>query len=636
MARTSARLKPTSAAMAAVLLTSLVSVVATAGQAAAASEIAYAQRTSLAYTDSLAPKQSFQNPADNLPVGSWTNTGGATHVSRVYASFDLAAFTGKDVLTATVFASESKVTQCQARSLEVWQTKTPTYQVTWNHAPDGETLLGTIKGSSYCPADYMHLDLTAAIHDAVAKHRPNFSVALQLPAADETNLSLGRWLSGSAGVRLAVTYNTPPAKPTELFNDGRPCATSKPYPYLSDTYPRLEAIFSDSDPGDVLLKGDFAVWPANDPGNRTEFSATVGNGYEGGISPPTGVLTDGGTYAWQARTDDGTDQSAWSKPCYFTVDATAPSAEPTVLSANYPENQQSPGGVVPTFTLSANGVKDVVAYQFSWMQDFGVLGVYGIGPKGVPQWTDPLNRPDVIRADKLGGSATLTAMPPLSGGPVRLYVRSIDRALNVSQPYMYQFFVRQTYPTVTMSTQTPKYGTPVTLTFAPNAALTGVDSYTYEIDSYFPGPSHTVTAGADGTASVTVALNAGPNWIRVTSHSANGWVSDSNVIYEYVDTSPTVTADVYLEDNGTGASAGNAHGGVGVPGVFTFTSKVSGVVSFTYSIDWGPGVTIPAGANGVAQLTYTPDTNGYHEVDVYATAADGTVFDTYYYAFYVS
>jgi hypothetical protein len=105
---------------------------------------------------------------------------------------------------------------------------------------------------------------------------------------------------------------------------------------------------------------------------------------------------------------------------------------------------------------------------------------------------------------------------------------------------------------------------------------------------------------------------------------------------EYVDTAPTVTSDVYAEDDGTGASAGNAHGAVGVPGTFTFTSKVSGVQSFTCSIDWGPGVTIPAGSNGVAQLTYTPDSSGYHEVDVYATAADGTVFDTYYYAFYVN
>jgi hypothetical protein len=633
--RISARSNSTSASLAAVLLAGTVSVVTVAGPAAASATSTYILPTSLAYTDSLAPKQSFENPTGDLPLGSWLDADGATHTSRVYATFDLSAYAGKDALAATLYVAESKVTQCQARSVEVWQTKTPTYQVTWHHAPDDETLLGTIAAPAVCPAGYLHLDLSSAIHQAVAAHRPTFSVALQLPTTDESNVSLGRWLSNSGALRLALTYDTAPTTPTELFVNGQPCATSKPYPYIGDKNPLLEAIFGDPDAADFNVTGDFAVWPTADPSARTEYSTNAVTGREQGASVPA-ALTDGVTYAWQARTDDGTLQSAWTKPCHFTVDTSAPSAEPTVASANYPENQQSPGGVVPTFTFGANGVKDVVAYQFSWTQDLGVLGSYTTGANGVPQWTDPLARPDVIRADKLGGTATLTSMPPLTGGPVRLFVRSIDRALNVSGTYMYQFFITPTYPTVTLSPATPRYGQPVTLSLAPNPSLTGVDSYTYEIDGSFPGPSHTVAAAADGTASVTLTLNRGANWIRVRSHSANGWVSEPYTTFVYIDTSPAVTSDVYLEDNGTGASAGNSHGGVGIPGTFTFTSYVPGVVSFTYSIDWGSGVTIPADANGVAQLTYTPDSSGYHEVDVYATGANGTVYDTYYYGFYVN
>jgi hypothetical protein len=37
-----------------------------------------------------------------------------------------------------------------------------------------------------------------------------------------------------------------------------------------------------------------------------------------------------------------------------------------------------------------------------------------------------------------------------------------------------------------------------------------------------------------------------------------------------------------------------------------------------------------------AQMTYTPDTSGYHELDVSATAVDGTILDTYYYGFVVN
>jgi len=110
-------------------------------------------------------------------------------------------------------------------------------------------------------------------------------------------------------------------------------------------------------------------------------------------------------------------------------------------------------------------------------------------------------------------------------------------------------------------------------------------------------------------------------------------VSDAYQIFEYIETSPTVTSDVYPDLNLDPTATG---GGVRIPGVFTFTSKVPNVRSFTYSVDWGQSVTIPADANGTAQITYTPDTSGYHELDVYATAADGTIFDTYYYGFAVN
>jgi len=633
--RALARSKTASAVLGAALLGSVLSVVATAGPAAAASQYSSAQRTTQAYTDSQAPKQSFENQPGDLPLGSWVNTDGATHQSRIYATYDLSAFTGTHLLSATLDFAEAKVTQCQATGIEVWQTDGTNRPITWQHAPHGETLLGTISagGSVICPAYFLQLDLTSAIRKALAEHRSTFSVELRLSAADEGNTSLGRWLKGAYGVTLGIRYNTPPQTPVELFNAYQKCATSHPYPYLGEAHPQLEAIFTDADSGDFNLTGDFAVWPVDNPSARTEYSISVGNGGEGGTDVPT-ALTDGVTYAWQARADDGTDKSAWSKPCYFRVDTTAPSAEPKVVSANYPENASTPGGQVPSFTFGANGVSDVVGYQFSWQQDMGVFGC-SIGDEGIPQCPNVFDRPDVVRADKLGGSAILTQMPPLSAGPVRLWVRSIDRALNESNEYMYQFFVGPTYPTVTLNPQTPQPGVPTTLTFAPNPALAGigVDSYTYEIDHTTPGTPQTVTAGADGTASVTVSLSNGPNWIRVTSHSPNGWVSEPNQVYEYVDTSPTVTSDVYpdvsLDPNATG-------GGVGVPGVFKFVSKVPGIQSFSYSIDYGPDVTIPADANGTAQITYTPDTSGYHEIDVYATAADGTVFDTYYYGFVVN
>jgi hypothetical protein len=67
----------------------------------------------------------------------------------------------------------------------------------------------------------------------------------------------------------------------------------------------------------------------------------------------------------------------------------------------------------------------------AWGQDLGVAPTWSTGPNGFPQWTDPFSRPDFVRASDLGGSATITLVPP-HAGPQTLSVRSYDRAFNAS------------------------------------------------------------------------------------------------------------------------------------------------------------------------------------------------------------
>ncbi|HEU5355181.1 MAG TPA: DNRLRE domain-containing protein [Actinocrinis sp.] len=614
------------------MLGSLVSVLAGAAPASAVvGQYTPLPRTSLAYTDSLAPKQSFENPTGDMPLGSWAGSNGATHVSRVYVSFDLSSLARVDLQNATLDFTEARPTRCQARSVEVWRTDTPDDPITWRDAPKDKALLGTASlPSGVCYAAFLTIDLTTAVRDAVADHRHTLSIALQLPAADEQNVAMGRWLSSSAGVRLGVRYNTPPTKATDLFNDDQPCTTSKPYRYVAETTPLLEAIPHDVDPGEQPVV-DFAVWPSGNPAQRTEFSSSSGvSGHETGARVPDGVLANGGVYAWQARSDDGTDVSAWTRPCYFGVDSIRPNA-PTVTS-NYPQDQQTQGGVPPVFTFDANGSNDVIGYQYSWTSPLSVFGV-PIGPNGVPQWTDPFTQAGWVRADHPGGSVSISIPPPPSQ-VATLTMRSITRSYNISDSVTYRIFTSNTMPTVTVNPTTPQYGAPVTLNFAPNPALSGVDSYTYEFDGSFPGPSHTVAAGPDGTASVTVVPPFFGNIsLTVTSHSKNGWVSSPNYLRVDVDTTPTITSDVYLEDlTGTGVS----YGGVGVTGNFAFASKVSNATSVTYSFDWSGETTIPLDANGTARVQWTPDASGQHTVYAYVTGADGTVFETYYYYFNVN
>ncbi|WP_051450893.1 hypothetical protein [Actinospica robiniae] len=343
----------------------------------------------------------------------------------------------------------------------------------------------------------------------------------------------------------------------------------------------------------------------------------------------TSSLVEGQTYAWQARTVAGSDTSAWTQPCYFVLDTTAPSAAPTITSANYPTGGWDQGGAPIQFTLGADGVDDVAGYAFSWQQiipvpDLGGTAGYGIFTPRNP-WADTAH---MVQASTIGGTATLDLLPPAgSYGPVTLWVQSLDRSLNVSSETSYQVLISSTAPTITPPATAPVFGKKASFTFTPNAiaeAVSPIVSYTVTIGGE---AAHTYTADADGSATVALKLDQPANDdVTVSSTSANGWVSDGAFQSYYFDTTPTITSDVYPEND--------FGGGAGVTGTFTFAPKVPGVVSYTYSFDWGnTETTVPADANGDAQITWTPtDGDGaFYDLNVYATTKDGTNLTAYDY-----
>ncbi|BAJ32300.1 hypothetical protein KSE_65410 [Kitasatospora setae KM-6054] len=608
----------------------LAGMVLSAAPAAAAPPIQQAPQVSLAYTDEAAPTTSHPQPTGELPLGSWRDEQGAAHTSRVYASFDLTGFaakdTGKHVVAGWLVFGETSAASYVPRTVEVWQTATPTAPVTWRRAPAEKKKLGTVTATAAGPASYLRLDLDDAAASAAASGSRTLSLELRLSDADEANPALGRRLNPR--MFLYATSDTAPGTPTDLYSQQYACA-DKNRPYLGTLTPPLTAVLHDADPNDEYLTGTFAIWPSGHPEQRTEFTAanTVKDCGRPATVPP-GVLADGGTYSWQVRGGDGTELSAWSKPCTFHVDVTSPAAAPVVTSANFPEGQVGPGGVPAEFTITSNGTADVEGYQYGWSQDLSVDG-WTTGPDGLPQWTDPYTRPGHVRADRLGGAVDLT-LPPPDAGPATLFVRSLDRAGNPSPTTSYRFYVPSTMPTVTGLPNPVLLDTPFTLRLAPNASLAAVDSYTVQVNY---DPPQTVPAAADGTASVTLALaRAGGSLITVRSHSPNGWVSSSNRLFAYVDTSPTVSSETYPEDTGSGATGG----GPGIAGTFTFAPKVRNTASYTYSLDFGPETTVAAAADGTAQISWAPDSSGSHTVYVYSTDRDGRTYETYYYYFTVN
>jgi hypothetical protein len=571
-----------------------------------------------AYTDSSLPRKSFVNPSGDLPVGTSTDASGRTHTSRAYLILDLSGLTGRDVASSWLNVYESSATDCQQRQLQLWQTTDEPAAPTWAEPRRELTLLGTFGGTQICPA-YHPFDLTQAMVAALKAHRTTLALELRNATAIEADPAEGRTLSPPSAY---AKYDTRPVTPTALYAGYLPCTSSKPYQLVSNAGElTLGAIFSDPDPDDVTLTGQFEVWPVQHPAQVTALSwSGVSNGRYARVTLAGGTLTNGQTYAWHARGFDSTESSSWSKTCSFVVDSTPP-AVPTVTSTAFPADgttsTAAPGGAPGAFTFSANGNSDTTAYYYSW-NEIGNGSVITIGPHGEPVY-QPFTGPGWVRPKVLGGPATVTLVPPRAG-PNTLVVQAFDRAGNPSGVSRYNFSVQNTSPVFTV-VGTPMVGQPMVLRLSPGLNVTGVLSYTYSV---YPGTPQTVRARRDGTAEISIPITeSGPVWVDASSTSRNGWISPQGQYYGYVDTSPTVSSTEYPDSV--------ASGGVGVPGTFTFSPRTPQVSSYQYSFDGEPERSVPAGTDGKASVTWTPASSGWHYLYVYAVAADGTPSDGAYY-----
>lgn len=629
---TSTRRRGLSIALAASLGVTGLAVFATAESAAAAPHYAYAPSVQIGYTDRANTQTAYDwTQGVDLPLGARIDTGGERHKSRVYATYDLSQFAGKDVFGGTVRIRERSAADCTKRAIEIWRTNPVSETPTWGNAPEELTKLDEITTPEYCPTANISFDVSAAVKDAMAKGGTRVTFALRVPEEHEGDVSYGRTLNWYNSVSLNIRYNSAPIlDEAQMYNGGRLCATASPYPALSAFADKLQVIGTDPDLQQFATLGyEFAVWPVDDPANRTEISVPDGSvGMFSTGTVPAGVLVDGKSYAWQARVSDGLATSAWSKVCTFVVDRTSPS-QPQISSSNYPKadtGQWTPLGVPGQFTFSAGGDTDVVGFVYQWVDSSGGVGGCHIVTGGRLDCGDPLD--GVLKTEVPGGSVTVSIVPP-NPYTNTLYVQSTDRAGNTSATVGYKMRVPPTAPTIA-ATGTPEWGKQLTLTFTPVPGMPGVTKYEYRLNNSEP---RYVTAGEDGTATISfTADNASGYSVRARSHSANGWISpDGNWSFSF-DPWPGVTSDVYLSD-------GEPHGGIGVPGTFVFSPPAgwTEVDHYRYSFNGEDFFDAPAGPDGRASVTWTPETSGWVNLDVYVIGPNDTWGDYgNYYQFLVA
>ena len=435
-----------------------------------------------------------------------------------------------------------------------------------------------------------------------------------------------------AAIGLAAAAASPafadvtPATPTKLLNGNQlACAAdaSAPLYYNPSEEFEIEGAPEVSDGSLTSASIEYQIWPVNDPTQIASWTLSGATTIDNPLNVPGSEFTDGQTYAWDAATVYNGVTSAWSAPCYMTVDETHPSNAPTVTSTNYPTGTQDQAGAPVHVTFGANGVSDIVGYSFSWF-----------GGAGGSNFNGPLSDPFVGPAGSepvstLGGSATLDLVPSQPSDVMQLTVVSVDRAGNASPPTTYSIVTKGSAPTITMQGHLASFNKPTTFDLTPNAGIEAqspVTSYNVMVAGGANGQQNfSVAANADGTAQTPITFDNSTEFVQVSSVSADGWISDAQD-YNF-NSAPKVSSDVYAE-NATS-------GGGGVTGTFTFEPTVKGVAKYSYSFDYGTTQTIVAAHDGKASIKWTPTATGSYDIEVYAILADGTQLYPYDYFFNV-
>ncbi|MGW8781361.1 FG-GAP-like repeat-containing protein [Streptomyces sp. NPDC055796] len=352
--------------------------------------------------------------------------GNAVICAKTFFQVGMTDYWDKQIIESTLRIKQKSAGSwsCKSGDIQVWDTGTISKSTTWNNQPNWVRMVdatGQSYGGRNCPGDgdLIELNVKSAVATAAQKHWGNWTFGLKA-AKDTVDVSWRKLDPNSA--RISVTFNTTPDKVTERSTDPSvPCTGG-----IIGTTDQvvLRARVKDKDKTDVNLWAEFHYWKegASTP-TKVERKITNGNVAQLPI-PATGL---DGTYRWDVRALDKVGAPGpWAGQCTFTIDRTRPDKTPSVKSVQFPENEDDPEktGFARTegvFTLGANGVKDVTAFEW---------------------WTDSNPKVNKVAPTTQGGSVDVK-YTPTTAGPQRLFVRSLDASGNRSNLKEYLFYAKR-------------------------------------------------------------------------------------------------------------------------------------------------------------------------------------------------
>lgn len=639
----------------------IVTVVATPTPAVA--ETTQVTAATLAYTDSRDPRGIELDSPGPAPVGAWRDEQRRRHVSRSYFTFDLSAWRGRQIRDAVVVADETAVDDCRKpRRVEVSRTRAVTARHSWQNPPDVLTRLGEFDAvSAGCPAAGLTLDVTTAVRAVLAGGGSTLTLELRVPGEAEGDPHLGRAFARDLGI--LIESNTAPHTPVALMVGDTACGTPGAL-LTNSHDPELSAELGDPDGDDLYATfAVWPIADPADRRLFRHVGPATPDDTRARLRLPWDLLADG-RYAFAVKARDEDSATPWSSPCRFTVDTTAPTGDLRITSTDYPDDgaEHGGGGVGGSFTITLTGVPDLAGflwgvegpYTFVPAGPGGTATVTYTPDRAGPTWLSAVavdragnfsetanfrflvadNAPLVTDADPDAWSGQphhLTFTPAMSGvvsyayqvdyGPEQTLAAAADGSARLvftpDKPYT-DLLVRSvtasgvrsspaalalvvvTAPVVG-STDWPRgaagapFGSTGTFTLRPHTA--GVVEYVYQFDF---GPSQTVPAGPDGTATVTFTpTRAYDHTLIVRSRTAAGAESDATYYSFQV---PSVAPEI----DGHGIGLGETGGRIGDPLPLTFRPRADGVTEYLYRVNEDAEATVAAGADGSATVTLLP------------------------------
>lgn len=266
---------------------------------------------------------------------------GGSFTARSFINWDTAFLAGAQVNSATLYLWETHSWSCTAAQWEIWTTSPAGPGTRWNaqptwYAPQGSST--ETKGySSSCNDGWVSANATALFQTGAGSNWSTTTMGLR--ATSETNHNGWKRFSSSQGSNppyVVLTFNSTPEINARTTSPATDCVTGSGRPYVGVLQPKLRAQITD--PEGSPVSATFEWWTT---GGALIGSTTVGPQASGSTieaTVPAGAFANGGTYSWRVRGTDGGTPGAYSPFCEFTVDTTAPGAQPGVSSATFPEN----------------------------------------------------------------------------------------------------------------------------------------------------------------------------------------------------------------------------------------------------------------------------------------------------------